>query len=303
MQQGEKIYDSYYWSRVLQEDGDGGKVVVCRKKATDESSGAEYVMKIRSKTSLREHDVEAEFVHSQTRLLNFPPHHGVMPLYEVLEDDNFYYVIMEKGSGGQLFASLAEEYRDGCMPERAVRRVMREILEAVSHIHGHGMLHRDIKPDNLVVTEVPDNVGRIVRRVTLIDFDHADADWIPGSANKAVAYSFGTKRFRAPEVFQGYCSERTDLYSVGIILYLLMTGSFPYPDEVYSPRGVQMTVESCQHTVRRMMDTAVDFESDPWPEQPLCMDLCRQLLAVDAERRVASAEKALQHPWFHHRGA
>ena len=106
--EGEKIFDLYYWEKVLQQEGDGGKVVVCRPKdQADEEF--KFVMKIKSKESLREDLHEEEFARAQTRLLNFPPHPGVIRLREVLEDETFYYVVMDRASGGPFFECLLQD--------------------------------------------------------------------------------------------------------------------------------------------------------------------------------------------------
>merc|ERR1719359_1060466 len=84
------------------------------------------------------------------------------------------------------------------------------------------MLHRDVKPDNIVVHHgMP----------LLIDFDHADPDW-NATEHKRVTGFFGTVRFSAPEAFRGYFSQQSDLYSVGVLLYLLMTGKLPRDDRI-----------------------------------------------------------------------
>merc|ERR1719335_801144 len=121
-------------------------------------------MKIKAKADLSA-DSEEQFRKAQLKMLNMPKHSGVLPLTEVLEDDNFYYVVMEKANGGSLLSSLLEEFSDGIMPERAVKQLMKEILSAIAHIHRQGMLHRDIKVDNLVVqkNDEPSSPGGIIR--------------------------------------------------------------------------------------------------------------------------------------------
>merc|ERR1719498_491494 len=87
------------------------------------------------------------------------------------------------------------------------------------------MLHRDVKPDNIVVQNgMP----------LLIDFDHADPDW-NATEHKRVTSFFGTVRFSAPEAFRGYFSQQSDLYSVGALLYLLMAGKLPRDDSILQP--------------------------------------------------------------------
>lgn len=315
LREDEKIFDLYYWEEVLQEVGDGGKVVVCRPKAPSTSSGrgrsrrapepgtSDRVMKIRAKVSIK--DVE-KFRTVQLRMLNFPPHEGVMPIHEVLEDDRFFYIVMQKATGGSFFYALLAEYNDGVMPSPAVRGLMREILAAVSHVHRQGMLHRDIKPDNLVMTGDYDDAlspTGISKGVALIDFDHADPEWSPDIDAHKEAY-LGTMRFNAPETFRGEFSVSSDLYSVGVILYLLMSGQMPYSDAVFGegdPDDKPFPRVGCgwrSAVYDQMRQASIDFSIDPWPAQPLCKDFCSRLLAFHPCDRPPSADAALMHEWL-----
>jgi len=300
MNTNEKIYDLYYWEEVLQEEGNGGKVVVCRSKQAT-SDEFNYVMKIRSKESLREHKLEEQFRRLHERMLNFPAHRGVVSIYEVLEDDSFYYVVMQKANAGSFFNSLLSDFEDGCMPASAVKELMREIFEAVSHVHQQCMLHRDIKPDNIAMHISHDELGKPIKKVMLIDFDHADPDWSPDIIGREKGL-FGTLRFNAPETLDGNFSEQSDLYSVGTILYLLMTGKFPYNEEVFQPHGAHGNQGAWGNwraaVYHNMQRSKVDFRCSPWPDQPACRDLCQRLLAFDYCDRISSAEEALSHEWF-----
>mmetsp|Transcript_41862 Transcript_41862/g.129667 ORF Transcript_41862/g.129667 Transcript_41862/m.129667 type:complete len:639 (+) Transcript_41862:148-2064(+) len=303
LRDNEKIYDLYYWERVIQEDGDGGKVVVCRPKNGPEGV-FDYIMKIKSKEKLRHQNYEEQYRTAQLRMLNFPPHAGVVPLTEVLEDKSFYYIVMDKAKGGSFFHSLLHEFKSGVMPTRAVRQLMREILEAVDHLHKQGVLHRDIKPDNLMMQVYDDDASPTgqSRHVVLIDFDHADPEWSPAIPHVDTGI-FGTLRFNAPETFLGKYSKESDLYSVGTILYLLMAGKMPYRDEIFEQEPVReaspMSRQSWMDTVYQLMrQEAIDWACSPWPEQPVCRGFCAALLSFDACNRPSSAEEALAHPWL-----
>lgn len=300
---GEKIFDLYSWQTVLQETGDGGKVVVCRPRtgAVDQ----EFVLKIRSKKSLASAQMEDTFRITQLKLLNLPPHIGVLDLIEVLEDASFFYIVMEKAEGGSFFSGLIEEFTDGVMTPAALRRVMREILEAIAHVHSRGMLHRDIKPDNLVMRlhSEPSSPSGKISKVALIDFDHADPNFSPQTPTMQHGYC-GTVRFSAPETFQGMFSQASDLYSVGVILYMLITGGLPYHDDVYARETKPSADAPWRYTnwssivPSRMKAALIDWESESWLSQPECKDLCRSLMAFDPRERVSTAEQALAHPWF-----
>jgi serine/threonine protein kinase len=301
LEQGQKIYDLYSWHEVLQEEGNGGKVVVCRPKHPDLPADIEYVMKIRSRAELREHRLEEQFHRVQERLLCFPPHPGIVRIHEVLFDDAFYYVVMEKAGSEKLFCSLVADHGDGCMPAPSVRRLVAGILDAVRHIHREGMLHRDIKPDNIVMRPANSSRARAGvsrKRPVLIDFDHADPAWSPKRQQDGDV--FGTLRFNAPEALLGKFLPQSDLYSIGAILYLLMTGRFPYTEDVYSDgnhaEAWTLTRRKAVHTA--MHEARIDFEGPPWPVQPRCRDFCSRLLAFNASDRPISAEHALCHDWF-----
>lgn len=302
---GKTIFDLFHWDEVLQEEGDGGKVVVCQHKMNGRPCGPKLVMKMRSKASLTEQETEEQFRRTQLRILNLPPHAGVMPVTEVLEDDKFYYIVMEKASGGSFFSSLIDEFQDGVMPTAAVQRLMRDILESVGHVHRQGILHRDVKPDNLVVQIVgdPDSPGDTRQRVALIDFDHADPDWDPSTPSCQGAFH-GTLRFSAPETFMGFFSQASDLYSVGVILYMLMSGKMPFEDDIYAEDALRKKKASWARNhwrggvYKRLQEARVDWQCDPWPAQLICREFCEQLLAFEPTGRFASAEEALQHRWL-----
>lgn len=306
--EGKKIYDLFSWTQVLQETGDGGKVVVCHPKGSrpsyelDEHRATDYILKIRSKESLLRQRNEENFRMVALRMLNLPAHQNIVPYHEVLEDEKFYYMVMEKASGGALFSSLLRDYTDGVVPESAVKRFIRDTLEALRHAHRNGLLHRDVKPDNLVVRKPngPENI----RRIALIDWDHADPSWVSGGPERSENGYFGTLEFCAPEALTGRFSEASDLYSVGVTLYLLMTGKNPYPDQMFEELRKKERTRSAEVTMLQRMSTAtIDWQCDPWPHQPDCKEFCMRLLAFQPEHRMVSAQQALKHRWLHEMGS
>mmetsp|Transcript_8103 Transcript_8103/g.18626 ORF Transcript_8103/g.18626 Transcript_8103/m.18626 type:complete len:512 (-) Transcript_8103:78-1613(-) len=307
MDEKEKIFDLYTWNKVLQEEGDGGKVVVCEPKPIHEDVPFRtYVMKMRSKKSLREAAMEEQFRKSLVSLLNLPEHAGVLPLQEVLEDNQFYYIVMEQATGGSFFGGLLKDYEDGVMPPGEVCRLMRGILEAIGHVHRQGLLHRDLKPDNLVMRLRDDDMSPTgkSRQVAIIDFDHADPDYkTTAKTTTSCEYFCGTVYFSAPEAFLGFFSPASDLYSIGIILYLLMAGRMPFDNAMFQEEMsvLQQSPKSkswMKNIYKRLQTEQIDWRCDPWPSQPLCCSFCKWLLAFEPGKRPASADEALQHEWF-----
>jgi serine/threonine protein kinase len=291
--EGAKIFDLYHWEHVLQEDGCSGKVVVCRlKNCSQEDESKELVLKMTSKQAFMSRNSEDQYRKVQERLLNFPSHPGVLAPCDVMEDERFYYNVMDKADGGTLFQYLLAEFTDGVIPAAVVKRFVRELLEALSHVHRHGMLHRDVKPDNVVVHK---------GRATLIDFDHAEPDWHPLKPAVPTSKFVGTMRYSAPEVFQGYFSEQSDLYSAGVLFYLLMTGRTPRADESFrgpAEGGPFWRDAIYQDLMQESRDVGVDWQCDPWPTSPACRELCESLLCFSPNGRPQSAAEALTHRWF-----
>lgn len=301
---GEKIYDLFTWDKVLQEAGDGGKVVICHRKqedAAEEGDRQELVMKMRAKAGLHEAS-DQKFRKACQRVLGLPQHPGVVALYEVLEDERFYYVVMPRASGGALIQGLLEWFSDGVIPAMVLQKLLRETLEAIAHIHSHGVLHCDIKADNLVLEISHDELGNETRRVLLIDFDHANPDLLSSTQELLLDGFVGTPRFAAPETFVGRYSRQSDLYSVGVVLYLLVVGKMPHEDDLFSSfyvaQGHEALRDAGVQVYKRLRDAPVDFGSAAWSTQPECLDLCRSLLEFDPRDRPRDATEALKHAWF-----
>jgi len=234
------------------------------------------------------------------RMLNLEAHSHVLGLRCVCEDDSKYYVVMERCNGGELFDFLSTETD---VPERECKRIMREILEAVDHIHVQGLIHRDIKPENIMFHDAsadpespsPRNTKKTIK---LIDFDTC-LEYEPCSPKSK--HVVGTMGYIAPEALKGDYSPASDLWSVGVILYILMTGDMPYDMDAIEKDTPADTVVGGKN-MEQLYDTLarvdIDFDCEPWPMFPQARDLCEHLLAFNAGDRSPSARDALRHPWL-----
>lgn len=189
------------------------------------------------------------------------------------------YVAMELCSGGELFEHIEHK---GIFSEKEAAHVMRQLLEAVAHMHSNGICHRDLKEDNLLIAEanpVP-NEGLSVK---VCDFGIARRT---GSACAAWSASLCTPSYASPEVLVGEVGdEACDLWSCGVILYTLLCGSRPFGGE------------SCSEVLESVRAGGPRFSEAAWHGvSEGAIGLVQRLLRGDKAARY-TANQALAHPW------
>jgi serine/threonine protein kinase len=286
----EQLSDMYQFDEQIYDAGDRSKVFL----ATERSSGEGVVVKMRLKGFFN--GGEPVWRQVLTRIMNLERNENILGVDCVLEDNLAYYVVMRKCGGGELFDFLLNATD---VPEKECKRIMREILKAVDHLHSRGIIHRDIKPENVLFNAKGNADGSDqASSLKLIDFDTCQ-DWSPKSPKARCIV--GTPGYIAPESFKGNYTPSSDLWSVGVILYILMTGEMPFPDNIFGDDiagNNQVGGRKTNMIYDRLKNCNIDWERDPWPEFPSARDLCQQLLAFDPGDRSPSAAEALNHPWL-----
>ncbi|EZG45538.1 protein kinase domain protein [Gregarina niphandrodes] len=250
------------------------------------------------------------------RILHLHFHPNFLMTYGILEDAERYYLVTEVLKGGELFNFLLQEVS---VPEELCKHIIRQILLSLEFLHSHNFVHRDVKPENLMfrrsikgekvvfpcTKEDPgpimmESLSRYLENyeLVLIDFDtvrmldipsHEYSDW-QGSKRRLV----GTFNYMAPELLRGAdYSPASDLWAVGVILFILMTGVPPVP--MNEMRSASSTLE----TLKKVQQKGINFDAYPLTYFPQARSLCIQLLQFQPEYRLSSATTALQHPWLH----
>lgn len=285
-----RLEDLYEFCDKIYDAGDRSKIfgAKCRK------SGKDVAIKMRGKRFFGTHEHSMVWRSVLTRMLNLETNSHVLGLNCVLEDADAYYIVMEKCEGGELFDFLLNETD---VPERECKRIMREILLAVDHIHTQGLIHRDIKPENIMFAE--DHRDGSPKTVKLIDFDTCQ-EYVPSSPSRTTRI-VGTPGYIAPESFKGEYTPASDLWSVGVIFYILMTGDTPFPEDVFCDdidKSNYVGTMKMDMIYRKLETVKIDFDCCPWPDFPQARDLCMSLLSFNPGDRSPSAREALKHPWF-----
>ncbi|KAH8418681.1 hypothetical protein KR222_009629, partial [Zaprionus bogoriensis] len=263
-----KLYD------VLGEVGRGkfGTVYKCKEKTTGIQLAAKFVP-IPKREDKR--DVERE-----VEIMNSLQHHLIIQLYAAYEYQKMMCVVLELIEGGELFDRVVDD--EFVLTERVCRVFIRQVCEAMAFIHGNGIIHLDLKPENILVLTQKGN------RIKIIDFGLArkfDPD-------KRLRVLFGTPEFVAPEVVNFDCiSYGTDMWSVGVICYVLISGLSPFMGE------------NDIETMSNVTIAKYDFEDECFNGiSPECLDFIAKLLVKDLSIRMTAAD-CVKHKWLQQRPA
>ncbi|XP_030629259.1 death-associated protein kinase 1 isoform X2 [Chanos chanos] len=256
--------------------GSGQFAVVkkCRKKSTGVEYAAKFIKKRRSKSSRR--GVSKEDIEREVSILKEIQHPNIITLHDVFENKNEVILILELVAGGELFDFLAEKES---LTEEEATEFLKQILDGVHYLHSKQIAHFDLKPENIML------LNRSVPhpRIKLIDFGLAHKiDF--GNDFKNI---FGTPEFVAPEVVNYEpLGLEADMWSVGVITYILLSGASPFLGE------------NKQETLANV--SAVDYEFDEEffsNTSALAKDFISRLLIKDPKKRM-TIQDSLQHPWI-----
>ncbi|XP_050012050.1 maternal embryonic leucine zipper kinase isoform X2 [Alexandromys fortis] len=198
-------------------------------------------------------------------------HQHICQLYHVLETKNKIFMVLEYCPGGELFDYIISQDR---LSEEETRVVFRQILSAVAYVHSQGYAHRDLKPENLLFDEY--------RKLKLIDFGLCAEP--KGNKDYHLQTCCGSLAYAAPELIQGksYLGSEADVWSMGILLYVLMCGFLPFDDD------------NVMALYKKIMRGKYDV---PKWLSPSSILLLQQMLQVDPKKRI-SMKNLLNHPWI-----
>jgi len=244
---GQTIDDRY---RLDQELGRGGMGTVFQ--ATDLRLGKAVALKVLAPQFARDSDAQARF-RVEAEAMAGLHHTHIVPVTDFVQRRDLCFLVMELVVGGsfsQLLRSYSERRRS--FPEREALELCRQAAEGLAHAHTRGVLHRDIKPDNLLCERVSVGDGSAAWLVKIADFGIAQLRRSgPGAAGRTTAGGFiGTLAYASLEQLEGRSiDERSDIYALGCVLYELLTGTPPLafaPSDTDQQRFVQaLEIQRC----------------------------------------------------------
>lgn len=242
--------------------GTFGVVSSCTHRAT----GVEYAVKVVDKAGTPIGRIKKE-----ASMLQSLDHPNIVAFHDVYYERSFVCIVMEKYNGGDLVVGLETHLKErGQMNCFHVVHVLQQICASVEYLHQRGVIHRDVKSDNFLVDrrDITDPACKVV----LADFGTACNVKSGERLRKAV----GTRTFWSPEIFDNNYGVKVDVWAVGVIMYGLVMGRYPFRDEA-EIRAKQVRIAKHVH--------------------PNCEELMRNMLDKTEAQRFDSTQ-VMSHPWL-----
>ncbi|XP_017550306.1 MAP/microtubule affinity-regulating kinase 4 isoform X3 [Pygocentrus nattereri] len=251
--------------RLLKTIGKGNFAKV--KLARHILTGREVAIKIIDKTQLNPTSLQKLF--REVRIMKGLNHPNIVQLFEVIETEKTLYLIMEYASGGEVFDYLVAH---GRMKEKEARAKFRQIVSAVHYCHQKNIVHRDLKAENLLLDSESN--------IKIADFGFSNEFTL---GNKLDTFC-GSPPYAAPELFQGkkYDGPEVDIWSLGVILYTLVSGSLPFDG--------QNLKELRERVLRGKYRVPFYMSTD-------CESILRRFLVLNPTKR-CSLEQIMKDKWM-----
>ncbi|KAL3345942.1 hypothetical protein AABB24_024740 [Solanum stoloniferum] len=207
-------------------------------------------------------------------------HENVVDFYNAFEDDNYVYIVMELCEGGELLDRILAK-KDSRYTEKDAAIVVGQMLKVAAQCHLHGLVHRDMKPENFLFKSPKEDSSLKATDFGLSDFIR------PGKKFQDIV---GSAYYVAPEVLKRKSGPESDVWSIGVITFILLCGRRPFWDKTED--GI----------FKEVLRNKPDFRRKPWPTiSNSAKDFVKKLLVKDPRARLTAAQ-ALSHPWVREGG-
>ncbi|CAG9324608.1 unnamed protein product [Blepharisma stoltei] len=248
-----------------------GEIRLCEHLRT----GDVRAVKIITKAGLPQSVIENRSVLNEVNIMKTLDHPNILRIFEYFEDKSNYYLVMEYCKGGDLFDKVVSLTK---FTEKQAARIMEQIFSGLQYLHNNGVTHRDMKPENIVIMDTNSDEELNIK---IIDFDTATFFTVNGQ----IQGYFGTPCYMAPEVFKGKYNEKCDLWSCGVILYILLSGSAPFNGN--DDDTIMKEIKLGRYEMSGEIWNAISDDAK---------DLISKLLVKNKAKRLSAAE-AYNHHW------
>lgn len=262
-----KIHDDFEFIRTL---GKGGFGHV--REAREISTGLYRACKTIHIKNIN--SISIDKILQEVNILKNLDHPGIIKIYEVYKEVGFLHIVTELCTGGNLFERItAKSY----FSENIAAKYMYDIISTVKFCHEAGVVHRDLKPENILFEDNSQNA-----RLKIIDFGTST---IMQTMNKMHTL-IGTPFYIAPEVLDGNYTEKCDIWSLGVIMYIMLCGKAPF-------RGI-----SLEEIFNSIKHAKISLKEPAWEKvSPSAKALVKKLLCKDPKKRIGIGE-LIYDPWL-----
>ena len=223
---------------------------------------------------LKKSDVDMESLLEEVTILSKLSHPYIMHIYEIFEDKLNIYITSDYCKGGELFEMISKK---GSFTEKEACIIMKQIMSAICYSHQNGIVHRDLKPENILLDSNSDDLS-----IKIVDWGCAKRI----KKDERLHQVDGSSYYIAPEVLQGDYNEKCDIWSCGVILYILLCGYPPFngdnDEEIYAS----------------ILSGEFSFPEEEWNSvSDEAKNFIKKMLVKNPEERITALD-SLQDIWF-----
>lgn len=263
----ESLFDDYQLIRVI---GEGGYGQV--KEVIEKATGYKRAVKSIQTKFLNRTDIDS--IYEEIKILKNLDHPGIIKIYQVYRETFCVHIVTEICTGGELFEKITKVKK---LSENTAARYLLDIVSIVKYLHDSGYMHRDLKPDNIMFEDKTKN-----SRLKIIDFGTAK-QFIK---NESYSSLVGTPYYIAPEVLNGDYDHRCDIWSIGVILYIMLSGTPPF------------TGSSNKEIYSKILEEPLKFEGKTWASvSNPAKNLIKKILTKNPSKRI-SLNELYYDPWI-----
>lgn len=258
-------------------EGEFGKVKLGWRK--DGKHPSQVAIKLIKRDSIMK-DSDSEIkIHREINSLRLLNHPNIVNLVEVLKSGKYIGIVLEYASGGELFDYILQHKY---LKENVAKKLFAQLVSGVDYMHSKGLIHRDLKLENLLMDKH--------KNIIISDFGFVNS--YNRDKNDLMKTSCGSPCYAAPELVltqSPYSGRKVDIWSLGVILYAMLSGYLPFDDDAENEDGADIV-----RLYHYICSTPLTF---PEYVSPLARDLLRRIIVSDPEKRIGMDE-IRSHPWL-----
>ena len=258
---------------VIKQLGKGGygKVYEVKNKKSGEIRACKHLSKLSIKN--------LEKFEREINILINSDHPNIVKIYEIYESQRSLYIVMEECKGGEVFDRIIDHIQSKNMySEKDAAEMLLQVMSAVEYCHNNGICHRDLKPENLLYLRAGSEKNNPIR-----DIDFGLSQVI--SPEKKLKTRVGTAYYVSPEILKGDYTEKCDVWSAGVILYIFLSGDPPFNGP--NDSAIYSKIAQMKFTFPEKKWSSISKEAK---------DLITHMIAPEPQRY--TAKQVIEHPWF-----